>query len=62
MPVMSHNAVYVFIIRLKEISSKYDSQKGQLNEANRNFVTMRAGVALKDKEIETCNKRYKYVY
>ena len=49
-------------VRLKETSSKYESQKGQLSEANRNIVTMRGDLAVKDKEIKTCNKRYKYTY
>ena len=62
MPVMSHDAVYLLLCRLKEISSKYESQKGQLSEANKNIVTMKAEVAVKEKEIETCNKRYKYAY
>ena len=49
----------VFIIRLKESSAKYELQKVQLSETNRNIETMRADLAVKDKEIETCNKRYK---
>ena len=63
MAVTSHDAVYVFIIRLKEISSKYESQEGQLSESNRSIIkTLRAEVAVKDEKIKTRDTRYKHVY
>ena len=43
---------------MKEISAKYESQKEQLSEANKSIETMRAELVVKNKETETCNKRY----
>ena len=47
---------------MKEISSKYELQKGQLSEANRNIVTLTAEIAVKGKEIETYHKRYTRIH
>ena len=43
---------------MKEISAKYESQNEQLREANKSIETMRAELVVKNKETETCNKRY----